>query len=120
MMFAYGYASQRSRLTIHSEQPVRAVETTVAAAPVTGGAADFAAVPPAVSVAPTDPVLVDAPVATASFWPWLTTLVVSTVGLVAVGGLLLASLTKPGRHERRQDGEHPPTRQTSRISVSDP
>lgn len=120
MMFAYGYASQRSRLTIHSEQPVRAVETTVAAAPVTGGAADFAAVPPAVSVAPTDPVVVDAAVATASFWPWLTTLVASTVGLVAVGGLLLASLTKSGRHERHQDGEHPPTRQTSRISVSAP
>ena len=67
MIFAYGYASQRSRLTIHSEQPVRAVESTVAAAaPVTAGAADFAAVPPAVPVAPTDPVVVDAPVATAS------------------------------------------------------
>ncbi len=120
MIFAYGYASQRSRLTIHSEQPARAVESTVAAAPVTAGAADFAAVPPALQVTPTDPVVVDAPVATASFWPWLTTLVVSTVGLVAVGGLLLASLTKPGRHERRQDGEHPPARQTSRISVSAP
>jgi hypothetical protein len=120
MIFAYGYASQRSRLTIHSEQPVRAVGTAAAAAPITAGAADFAAMPPAVTVEPTDPVVVDAPAATASFWPWLTTLLVSTVGLVAVGGLLLGSLTKPGRHERGQDGEHPSTRQTSRISVSAP
>ena len=120
MIFAYGYASQRSRLTIHSEPPARAVETTVAAAPVTGGAADFAAQPPAMDEGQPDPVVVVAPVAAASFWPWLTTLLMSTVGLVAVGGLLLASLTRPGRHERRQDGEHPSGRQTSRISVSAP
>ena len=120
MIFAYGYASQRSRLTLHSEQPARAVETTVAAAPVTAGAADFAAEPPAMEAGRTDPVVVDAPVAAASFWPWLTTLLMSTVGLVAVGGLLLASLTRPGRHERPQDGEHPSGRQTSRISVSAP
>ena len=60
MIFAYGYASQRSRLTIHSEQPARAVDSIVAAAPVTAGAADFAAVPPALQVTPKDPVVVDA------------------------------------------------------------
>ena len=120
MIFAYGYASQRSRLTIHSEQPVRAVEAPVTAAPFNAGAADFAAEPAAVVVVPEDPVVDVAPVSTGSIWPWLTTLVISTVGLISVGGLLLTSLTKPGRHEQAQDGEHPSARQTSRISVSAP
>jgi hypothetical protein len=119
MIFAYGYASQRSRLTIHSEQPVRAVEALVTAAPFMPGAADFAAEPAAV-VVPEDPVVDIAPVSAVSIWPWLTTLVISTVGLISAGGLLLASLTKPGRHERPLDGEHPSARQTSRISVSAP
>jgi hypothetical protein len=120
MIFAYGYASQRSRLTLHSEQPVRAVEAPVTEAPFTAGAADFAAETVAVVVVPEDPVVDEAPVSTASIWPWLTTLVISTVGLISVGGLLLTSLTKPGRHEGPQDGEHPSTGQTSRISVSAP
>ena len=120
MIFAYGYASERSRLTIHSEQPVRAVEAPVTAAPFTAGAADFAAEPAAVVVVPEDPVVHVAPASTASIWPWLTTLVISTLGLIAVGGLLLTSLTKPGRHQRPQDDEHPSAPQTSRISVSAP
>jgi hypothetical protein len=120
MIFAYGYASQRSRLTIHSEQPVRAVEAPVTAAPFTAGAADFAAEPAAVALVPEDPVVDVAPVSAASIWPWLTTLVISTVGLISVGGLLLASLTKPGRHQRPQDGEQSLARQTSRIPVSAP
>ena len=119
LIFAYGYASQRSRLTIHSEQPVRAVEAPVTAAPFTAGAADFAAEPEVV-VVPEDPVVDAAPVSAESFLPWLTTLVISTVGLISVGGLLLASLSKPGRHERSQDGEQPPVSQTSRMSVSAP
>ncbi|HWL48748.1 MAG TPA: hypothetical protein VNT92_02645 [Acidimicrobiia bacterium] len=123
MIFAYGYASQRSRLTIHSEKPMRAVEAPVTDAPFTAGAADFAAVPVAAEAvvdSTVDPAVEAAPVAAGSFWPWLTTLVISTVGLVSVGGLLLASLTKPGRHERPQDGEHPSVRQTNRMSVSAP
>jgi len=120
MIFAYGYASQRSRLTIHSEQPVRAVEAPVTAAPFTAGAADFAAEPEMAVVVPEDPVVDTTPVSAGSFWPWLTTLVISTVGLISVGGLLLASMTRPGRHERPQDGEHPTVRQTSRMSVSAP
>jgi hypothetical protein len=119
MIFAYGYASQRSRLTLHSEQPVQAVDAPVTAAPFVTGAADFAA-EPAMVVAPEDPVVDIAPVSAVSIWPWLTTLVISTVGLISVGGLLLASLTKPGRHARSQDGERPSARQTSRISVSAP
>ena len=125
MIFAYGYASQRSRLTIYSEQPVRAggENTMVTSAPLTAGAADFGAEPVAGEAAvdsPVDPAVEVAPVAAGSFWPWLTTLVISTVGLTAVGGVLLATLTKPGRHERRQDDGHQPARQTSRISVSAP
>ena len=123
MIFAYGYASQRSRLTIHSEQPVRATETVVTSAPLTAGAADFGAEPVGGEAAldPTvDPAVEVAPVATGSFLTWLTTLVIATVGLIAVGGLLLASLTNPGRHERRQDGDHPSAPQTTRISVSAP
>ncbi|MGH8947814.1 MAG: hypothetical protein ACRDXF_03055 [Acidimicrobiia bacterium] len=118
MIFAYGYASQRSRLTIHSEQPARAVEASVTAVPFMPGAADFAAEPAAVVVVPKAPEVDVAPVSAGSFWPWLTTLVISTIGLISVGGLLLASLTRPGRHEGPQDGEQ--AGQTSRMSVSAP
>jgi hypothetical protein len=118
LIFAYGYAAQRSRLTLHSERPVRALEGTDRPTPLTQGAADFGA-----SVAATTtreaPVAVVPAVEPGSFWPWLTTLVISTIGLISVGGLLLASLSKPGRHEAPPE-EHPSRRQTSRISVSAP
>jgi len=46
------------------------------------------------------------PMAAVSVWPWLITLVLSTVALVALGALLMSSLTKPGRHERLRGGQH--------------
>jgi hypothetical protein len=118
LIFAYGYAAQRSRLTLHTEQPVRAMESTVIPTPLAAGAADFGAVV-AATATPEAPVAVVPAVESGSFWPWLTTLVISTIGLVSVGGLLLASLAKPGRHEAPRE-EHPTGRQTSRISVSAP
>lgn len=117
MIFAYGYAAQRSRLTIHSEQPVRTVDTTTAPAALVAPAADFAAEPGTLP----DGLPVDAaPIATSSIWPWLITLVISTVSLVSVGALLMASLTKPGRHERLPGDDHPAGRQARRISVPAP
>jgi hypothetical protein len=109
MMFAYGNTSQRSRLTIYPEPPVRAEEAVVA--PV-----ETIATPPVpavedvvVAVAPpaeTNPPTTETSAGEESVWPWLTTLVLSTAGLVAVGATLMSSLTKPGRHERLPSGEH--------------
>jgi hypothetical protein len=118
LIFAYGYAAQRSRLTLHTEQPVRTLESTVSPTPMTAGAADFGAAV-AATATPEAPVAAAPVVETGSFWPWLTTLLISTVGLVSVGGLLLASLAKPGRHEAASE-MHPSGRQTSRISASAP
>lgn len=118
LIFAYGYAAQRSRLTLHGEQPVRVLERTVSATPLTRGAADFGAAV-ATTATPEVPVAVAPPAEPGSFLPWLTTMVMSTVGLASVGGLLLASLGKPGRHEAPRE-EPPSGRQTSRISVSAP
>ncbi len=118
LIFAYGYAAQRSRLTLYTERPVRALEGTVNPTPLTAGAADFGA-PVAATATPEAPVAVAPAVEPGSFWPWLTTLMISTIGLIAVGGLLLASLSRPGRHEAPQE-EHPSGGQTSRISVSAP
>ena len=109
MMFAYGNTNQRSRLTIYPEPPVRPAEVAVATV-------ETVATPPvapvedvAVAVAP--PVETDLPIRESAageepVWPWLITLVVSTVALVAVGAILMSSLTKPGRHERLPGGEH--------------
>jgi hypothetical protein len=102
LMFAYGYAAHRSRLTVHAERPeavAQPAEVTLSPTlPV-----DFAANPPSVAaaesapdvtpVAPTD----EAP--TNSIWPWLITLALSTAALVAVGAVLMSTLTKPGRHQ---------------------
>jgi hypothetical protein len=117
MIFAYGYAAQRSRLTIHSEQPVPNVDTTATPAVLFAPAADFAAQPGAM---PEDLPVEPAPVPNSSIWPWLITLMISTVALIAIGALLMASLTKAGRHERLADVDHPLGRQASRISVPAP
>ena len=120
MIFAYGYASQRSRLTIHSEQPARAVETTVAAAPVTAGAADFAAEPPAV-----DGGADGSGGRRRAGCDGFVLAVVDDPGGVHRGArrrwrLAPCLFDQAGSAERRQDGEHPSARQTSRISVSAP
>jgi len=107
MMFAYGNTGQRSRLTIYPEPPVRVEEAVVAPA-------ESVAAPPVppveeVVVAVTPPAealpMTESP-GEESVWPWLATLVLSTVALVAVGATLMSSLTKPGRHERLPGGEH--------------
>ncbi len=117
MIFAYGYAAQRSRLTIHSEQPVSTEESASAMPLVVPPPADFGA-EPGVSAEPlvvAEPVAESTSAVTGSIWPWLITLTISTAGLVAVGALLLASLTRPGRHERPMSPV--PESQRSRISV---
>ncbi|HEU5111697.1 MAG TPA: hypothetical protein VFU96_00170 [Acidimicrobiia bacterium] len=119
LIFAYGYAAQRSRLTLHAEQPIRTLESTVTQTPLTAGAADFGAMVAATAATPEAPVAVAPAAEPGSFWPWLLTLVISTIGLVSVGALLLPSLTKPGRHEAPPE-EPPSGRQTTRISVSAP
>jgi hypothetical protein len=99
MMFAYGYAAHRSRLTIHSERP--SVSATPGA-PLSGPApVDFAADLPTTAAEAAPVVAMAAPSEEApasSIWPWLMTLALSTAGLVAVGWVLMATLTKPGRH----------------------
>ncbi|MGH8873278.1 MAG: hypothetical protein ACRDWS_15050 [Acidimicrobiia bacterium] len=113
MIFAYGNTSKRSRLTIYPDQAVGPVETTVAAErPLVDRSASM--VQQASNV---EPVPVTEEVV--SVWPWLITLVLSTVALVALGALLMSSLTRPGRHERLLTGEHVSKgAQTRRISVS--
>ena len=107
-MFAYGYAAHRSRLTIHSERP----EPTAATLSATSlpAPADFAAEPPTLTgdavADAAEAVVVSVPEEeepTASIWPWLITLALSTAGLVAVGGALMATLTKPGRHQQANE-----------------
>ena len=102
MMFAYGSTAQRSRLTIYPEPPARPAQTIVTAPPppvedlvVVASSGKESQLPTA---AP--------PMAAVSVWPWLITLVLSTVALVALGALLMSSLTKPGRHERLRGGQH--------------
>lgn len=122
MIFAYGYAAHRSRLTIHSEKPVRPVEVAVAPAALSVPMADFAAEPgmaaEGVTVESAPPAPESVPSTPGSIWPWLITLVISTMALVSLGTLLMGSLTKSGRHERPPGGDTSPNPQTSRISVS--
>lgn len=107
MIFAYGYTAQRSRLTIRPEPPVRPVETTIAEVPVTTTPPQIAMLTTATTVAEPEPI---PPTTTASLGvsilPWLITLVLCTGGLVGLGALLMASLTRPGRHERLLGGDH--------------
>jgi hypothetical protein len=118
MMFAYGYAAHRSRLTIHSERPETAASTTAplsAPLPV-----DFAADTPdtGAAVAPVVAAAVatdDVPAQGPSIWPWLITLALSTAGLVAVGALLMATLTKPGRHQQPNEPGRPKSDGLSRV-----
>lgn len=103
-IFAYGNTAHRSRLTIFAERPIRPVETTIPvdtkpepaseAAPVLPAAVEVEEVP---IEAAQDP--------TGSLMPWLVTLVLCTAALVVFGAALMASLTRPGRHERLV-GEH--------------
>jgi hypothetical protein len=122
MMFAYGYAANRSRLTIHSERPAASVTATAqlsAPAPV-----DFAAETPdtGAAVAPvvaTAAPSEDVPEETGSIWPWLITLALSTAGLVAVGALLMATLTKPGRHQQSNEQVRVKSDGLSRVGSSE-
>ena len=58
------------------------------------------------SPAQAEPQGLQPPTAAVSVWPWVLTLLVSTVALVALGALLMSSLTRPGRHERLPGGQH--------------
>jgi hypothetical protein len=103
LMFAYGYTEHRSRLTIYAEAPSRPVETSVAAAaaPVEDVVVEATPPPAQAGLEGLEP-----PIAAASVWPWVLTLLVSTAALVALGALLMSSLTRPGRHERLPGGQH--------------
>lgn len=110
LMLAYGYTEHRSRLTIYAEAPARPVETSVAAAATPAEDVVIAATPPSAPALPD----VETPHAP-SVWPWLLTLLVSTVALVVLGALLMSSLTRPGRHERLPGGQHVATAAPSGI-----
>jgi hypothetical protein len=101
LMFAYGYTAHRSRLTIYADAPSRPIETSVAP---TEPVEDVVVVPPPAAQA--EPQGLEPPVAAVSVWPWVLTLLVSTAALVALGALLMSSLTRPGRHERLPGGQH--------------
>lgn len=121
MMFAYGYAAHRSRLTINSEKPEAVVEASMASQSISPPV-DFGAPPPSMA-AETAPVAAPtaAPtVPTTSLWPWLITLALSTAALVALGSALMSSLTKPGRHQPQSAMGPGEQGQSSRISVSAP
>lgn len=121
MMFAYGYAAHRSRLTINSEKPEAVVEASMALQSISPPV-DFGASPPSMA-AETAPVAAPtaAPtVPTTSLWPWLITLALSTAALVALGSALMSSLTKPGRHQPQSAMGPGEQGQSSRISVSAP
>jgi hypothetical protein len=121
MMFAYGYAAHRSRLTIHSERPA-----VVGGAPTASlslpSPAQFGAEPP-IAAAPAPVGDLPEPAAevpVTSIWPWLITLALSTAALVGVGSVLMSTLTTPGRHQRVGAGGPGEPAQSSRISVSAP
>jgi hypothetical protein len=104
LMFAYGYTAHRSRLTVYAEAPSRPIETSVAVATVPVEDVVVEPTPP-----PRDQAGLQGlqpPIAAVSVWPWVLTLLVSTAALVALGALLMSSLTRPGRHERLPGGQH--------------
>jgi hypothetical protein len=128
LMFAYGYTTQRSRLTIHSEKPETVVDGrwTVLSmpSPADFGAASLKAPSTVAEIAPvssdaasTEPASTE-PASETSFWPWLVTLALSTAGLVGVGSALMSSLARPGRHQH--PGVPEERGQSRRISVSAP
>lgn len=103
LMLAYGYTEHRSRLTIYAEAPARPVETSVAPASTPVEDVVVAATPPSAQAGLQG---LDSPNPATSVWPWLLTLLVSTVALVVLGAFLMSSLTRPGRHERLPGGQH--------------
>ena len=103
LMFAYGFTAHRSRLTIYAEAPSRPIETSVAAATTPVEDVVVVATPPRARAGLEG---LEPPIAAVSVWPWVLTLLVSTVALVALGALLMSSLTRPGRHERLPGGQH--------------
>lgn len=119
MMFAYGYAAHRSRLTIHSERPPAVVEATMASLPLPPPA-DFAAPPSADETTPVGAPTPAPTVPTTSPWPWLITLALSTAALVALGTALMSTLTKSGRHQHQSATGPGDQSQSRRISVSAP
>jgi hypothetical protein len=120
MMFAYGYPAHRSRLAIDSERPETAVSQAafLAGAPLAArlsapSSVDVGADLPAATAGPTLAPSEDVPAS--SIWPWLITLALCTAGLVAVGGVLMATLAKPGRHVNAP--ATPPSDRKSRVPV---
>lgn len=103
LMFAYGYTAHRSRLTIYAEAPLRPIETSMATATAPVEDVVVEATPPRAQARLQG---LQPPTAAVSVWPWVLTLLVSTVALVALGALLMSSLTRPGRHERLPGGHH--------------
>jgi hypothetical protein len=130
LMFAYGYTTQRSRLTIHSEKPEPAVDASAGRllmpSPAEFGATsrDPASVVAEAAPPSSEQVSVESPTTEPapepSFWPWLITLALSTGGLVGVGLALMSSLTPPGRHQRPGTAPREDRDQSKRISVSSP
>jgi hypothetical protein len=99
MMIAYGYARQRSRLTLYSEPPdLPQTAVVVGQEPVPsshdlreklhrGSGSDAVQVDEADDIGPS--------------WAWMGALTASTILLVGLGAALVSRLTRPGRHEIR-------------------
>ena len=117
VMIAYGYPKYRSRLTVGSEPPATAAETTIVASQAASSDSEIRAdkmprVRLALSVQDLDVGGIG------STWQWLASLALSTIALVVLGGFLISRLAKAGRHERRFVSRRSKPAQTRRISVS--
>ncbi|MEX1124305.1 MAG: hypothetical protein WD895_02955 [Acidimicrobiia bacterium] len=105
MMFAYGYPKYRSRLTISPDAPPALAEATLAP-PAQSPA--LASIERLERVKPLSPVTVEVRGAgnIGSLTPWLATLTASTVLLVALGVILVFTLSPHGRRERSKSDTH--------------
>jgi hypothetical protein len=98
MMIAYGYARQRSRLTIYSEPPALPEAMGVAERTPTPFSHDLREKMHTVSTGTGELVQSGDP---GPSWEWFGALAASTVFLVGLGALLVSRLSRPGRHEAR-------------------
>jgi hypothetical protein len=115
MIFAYGYPKYRSRLIISSEPPPVVAEASVASPPSTLASRERLE-----RVKPVSPARLSAQQAADidSLTPWLATLTGSTVILVALGVVLVFTLSPHGRRERTRSGARGPRSQHRTVISS--
>jgi hypothetical protein len=116
MMIAYGYARQRSRLTVSSEPPALPENMVVIeqeSAPFSNDLREKLHRGPGL-----DAVGLEETEAAGPSWAWMGALTASTVFLVGLGTALVSRLTKPGRHEIRSMGGLAEPGRSERVPVS--